>query len=156
MAGVGKTTLARLVSNDVAAEHFNLKAWVCVSDDFDIARTTKAILESVTSQPSDLKGLNHVQHSLMDGIIDIPANFRLICEKFVKRCNGLPLAAIELNADYTQRDQNDILPVLNLSYRPPSPSSSKEVLCLLFSHQYSQRIKNLRRIKYSFYGWQRV
>ncbi|KAJ4725390.1 Disease resistance protein [Melia azedarach] len=66
MAGVGKTTLARLVYNDKAVEDFkfDVKAWVCVSDDFDILRISKTILESITSSPCDLKDLNQVQVQL--------------------------------------------------------------------------------------------
>ncbi|KAB1212561.1 putative disease resistance RPP13-like protein 1 [Morella rubra] len=64
MAGVGKTTLARLVFNDDSIEHFDLKAWVSVSDDFDVSRITKAILESITSHPCNLKELNDVQVKL--------------------------------------------------------------------------------------------
>lgn len=55
MAGVGKTTLARLVYNDLAVEDFNPRAWVCVSDDFDVLRISKAILESITLSSCDLK-----------------------------------------------------------------------------------------------------
>ena len=64
MAGVGKTTLARLVYNDDAVKHFNPRAWICVSDDFDVMMVTKALLESVTSQPCHLKELNEVQVKL--------------------------------------------------------------------------------------------
>uniref|UniRef100_A0A2N9G3W5 Disease resistance RPP13-like protein 1 n=1 Tax=Fagus sylvatica TaxID=28930 RepID=A0A2N9G3W5_FAGSY len=64
MAGVGKTTLARLVYNDDAVKDFNPRAWICVSDDFDVMRVTKAVLESVTSQPCHLKELNEVQVQL--------------------------------------------------------------------------------------------
>ncbi|XP_057989310.1 putative disease resistance RPP13-like protein 1 [Hevea brasiliensis] len=64
MGGVGKTTLARLVYHDKASQHFDAKAWVCVSDEFDIMRITKAILESITWQPCDLKELNQVQLKL--------------------------------------------------------------------------------------------
>ncbi|KAJ4970865.1 hypothetical protein NE237_003964 [Protea cynaroides] len=59
--GAGKTTLAKLVYNDEIVEnskYFDLKAWVCVSDDFDEARLTKEILDSAT------KSSSHSSHSL--------------------------------------------------------------------------------------------
>ncbi|XP_028782665.1 putative disease resistance RPP13-like protein 1 [Neltuma alba] len=48
MGGVGKTTLARLVYDDLRMkDHFQHKAWVCVSEEFDVDHLTKAILESL-------------------------------------------------------------------------------------------------------------
>ncbi|KAH9782464.1 putative disease resistance protein [Citrus sinensis] len=63
MAGVGKTTLAREVYNDRAIEDskFDVKAWVCVSDDFDVLNISRALLESITFASCDLKALNEVQ-----------------------------------------------------------------------------------------------
>ncbi|KAH7576042.1 hypothetical protein JRO89_XS02G0281300 [Xanthoceras sorbifolium] len=56
MGGVGKTTLAQNVYNDVRVEsHFDIRAWSCVSDDFDIIRVTQAILK--TRNSSDLNEL---------------------------------------------------------------------------------------------------
>ncbi|GFZ02423.1 hypothetical protein Acr_15g0010310 [Actinidia rufa] len=69
MGGVGKTTLAQMVYNDETVEkHFDLKAWVCVSDNFDIMRVTKAILESVTYRTCDFKELDQVQVQLKKGL----------------------------------------------------------------------------------------
>ncbi|KAI9185268.1 hypothetical protein LWI28_005764 [Acer negundo] len=68
MGGIGKTTLARQVYNDREVEDFNPKAWVCVSDDFDVLRISKAIIELITSSSCDLKELNAVQNRLKDGL----------------------------------------------------------------------------------------
>lgn len=51
IGGVGKTTLAQLIyNNDDIKKHFQLKIWVCVSDDFDEKRLTKEIIKSISSQ----------------------------------------------------------------------------------------------------------
>nr|CAN74034.1 hypothetical protein VITISV_043862 [Vitis vinifera] len=65
--GMGKTTLARLVYDDdkTVTKHFDKKAWVCVSDQFDAVRITKTILNSVTnSQSSDSQDLHQIQENL--------------------------------------------------------------------------------------------
>ncbi|XP_058108848.1 putative disease resistance protein RGA3 [Magnolia sinica] len=47
MGGLGKTTLAQLIYNDENVEkHFDMRLWVCVSEDFDVKRITKLIIES--------------------------------------------------------------------------------------------------------------
>ncbi|XP_026430908.1 putative disease resistance protein RGA3 [Papaver somniferum] len=51
MGGVGKTALAQLVyQDDSIKRHFEPRAWVCVSDDFDIFKIVKEIIESVTNK----------------------------------------------------------------------------------------------------------
>ncbi|WRX21620.1 NB-ARC - like 10 [Theobroma cacao] len=51
MAGLGKTTLAKLVYNDVEVErHFDVKFWVCVSDNFDVKRILRHMLEHLTDE----------------------------------------------------------------------------------------------------------
>ncbi|XP_031271086.1 putative disease resistance RPP13-like protein 1 [Pistacia vera] len=67
MGGVGKTTVAQLAYNDVRLEgHFDLKAWVCVSEEFDVIRITKTILRSIhkTINKGDEKDFNKLQEEL--------------------------------------------------------------------------------------------
>lgn len=68
MGGVGKTTLAQVVYNNKAVYHFHPKVWVSVSDEFDVMRIAKAILESVTFQPCELKEFNQVQVKLREAL----------------------------------------------------------------------------------------
>nr|KYP67690.1 Putative disease resistance RPP13-like protein 1 [Cajanus cajan] len=71
MGGVGKTTLAQLVYNDDSLkEIFDFKAWVCVSEEFDILNVTKIILEAVTAQPCKINDLNLLHLDLMDKLKD--------------------------------------------------------------------------------------
>ncbi|XP_010941754.1 putative disease resistance protein RGA1 [Elaeis guineensis] len=63
--GLGKTTIAQLVYNDSKVkEYFDLTGWVCVSDDFDVPRLTKAIIESITEESCDLTEISPLQNSL--------------------------------------------------------------------------------------------
>ncbi|KAF9625763.1 hypothetical protein IFM89_026903 [Coptis chinensis] len=65
MGGLGKTTLVQLVYNDEKVQkHFELRMWVCVLEDFDVRRITKAIIESATGSQSDLLDMDLMQRRL--------------------------------------------------------------------------------------------
>ncbi|CAN6692936.1 unnamed protein product [Malus baccata var. baccata] len=69
MGGIGKTTLAQLLYNDDRVkQHFNARAWVCVSDEFDVVKITQTIYASVTKQTSDTTDLNQLQVKLKDAL----------------------------------------------------------------------------------------
>ncbi|RZC19116.1 putative disease resistance RPP13-like protein 1 isoform B, partial [Glycine soja] len=72
MGGVGKTTLARSVFNDGNLKEmlFDLNAWVCVSDQFDIVKVTKTMIEQITQESCKLNDLNMLQLELMDKLKD--------------------------------------------------------------------------------------
>ncbi|KAL5577994.1 hypothetical protein UlMin_019693 [Ulmus minor] len=54
IGGLGKTTLAQLLFNhDEVQKHFELKAWVCVSVDFDVKALAGKIIESITRKSLD-------------------------------------------------------------------------------------------------------
>ncbi|KAJ0672867.1 putative P-loop containing nucleoside triphosphate hydrolase, leucine-rich repeat domain superfamily [Helianthus annuus] len=67
MGGVGKTTLARFVYDEqLVKEHFDLKAWVCVSDEFDTVRISKEIFQSMANK--EVSDFNRLQESLKDHV----------------------------------------------------------------------------------------
>ena len=69
MGGTGKTTLAQLLYNDPRVkECFHLKAWVCVSEEFDPVRVTKTILEAISSSMSNITDLNLLQVQLKEKV----------------------------------------------------------------------------------------
>ncbi|KAL6327671.1 hypothetical protein AAG906_022611 [Vitis piasezkii] len=69
MAGIGKTTLAQLAFNDDDVKaRFDLRVWVYVSDDFDVLKITKTILQSVSPNTHDVNDLNLLQMTLREDL----------------------------------------------------------------------------------------
>ncbi|KAI3693304.1 hypothetical protein L6452_33138 [Arctium lappa] len=70
MGGVGKTTLARLLYNDTKVQdHFEIRAWVCVSGEFDILKIGKSIFEYVTGENKDFADINLLQEALKEQLM---------------------------------------------------------------------------------------
>jgi len=69
MGGLGKTTLAKLIYYDsYVSELFDLKAWAYVSEDFDILKVTKTLLEAVTTRKWDDNNLDFLQAELKQNL----------------------------------------------------------------------------------------
>ncbi|KAL5999705.1 hypothetical protein ACLOJK_037990 [Asimina triloba] len=70
IGGLGKTTLARTIYNDGEVRgHFkDALYWVCVSEDFDSERVTKAIIEQVKGASTSLSQLDSLQNELVKGL----------------------------------------------------------------------------------------
>nr|XP_043627400.1 putative disease resistance RPP13-like protein 1 [Erigeron canadensis] len=71
LGGVGKTTLARLLYNETRVnDHFELKSWVCVSDEFDVFKISETIFRSVTGEDRKFEDLNELQMDLREQLKD--------------------------------------------------------------------------------------
>ncbi|XP_010251864.1 PREDICTED: putative disease resistance protein RGA1 [Nelumbo nucifera] len=71
MGGLGKTTLAQLVYNDERVKkHFELRMWIFVTEDFDVRRLTKSIIESATRKTFELMDLDPLQVTLEEILSD--------------------------------------------------------------------------------------
>jgi len=69
MGGVGKTALAQLIYNDEKVqEHFDLKVWVCVSEDFNTLRIIKTLLDSITSKTWNSNNLDSLRVELRENL----------------------------------------------------------------------------------------
>ncbi|CAI9269518.1 unnamed protein product [Lactuca saligna] len=67
MGGIGKTTLAKLLYNEEKVkDHFELMAWVCVSEEFDVFNISKAIFQAVTGKNEDFANLNLLHVALKE------------------------------------------------------------------------------------------
>ncbi|QHO51963.1 Putative disease resistance RPP13-like protein [Arachis hypogaea] len=65
MGGVGKTTLAQcLYNNEALMEEFDPKAWICVSENFDVVETTKNVIKEINSGDCSLDSFESLQQDL--------------------------------------------------------------------------------------------
>ncbi|XP_029146792.2 putative disease resistance RPP13-like protein 1 [Arachis hypogaea] len=67
MGGIGKTTLAQLLyHDDKVKDNFDFRGWVCVSEEFDVVKVTKTVIEAITSSSCNLTDLNLLQLDLKE------------------------------------------------------------------------------------------
>ncbi|XWS57358.1 hypothetical protein CRYUN_Cryun09bG0167700 [Craigia yunnanensis] len=67
IGGLGKTALAKLVYNDECVDrHFELKMWVCVSDDFDLKQLMIKMIEAAKGVDESNMNLDRLQKALRD------------------------------------------------------------------------------------------
>ncbi|CAH1440659.1 unnamed protein product [Lactuca virosa] len=67
MGGIGKTTLAKvLYNNEKVKDHFELRAWVCVSEECHVFNISKAIFQAVTGQNKDFANLDLLHVALKE------------------------------------------------------------------------------------------
>ncbi|XP_024031054.1 putative disease resistance RPP13-like protein 1, partial [Morus notabilis] len=69
MGGIGKTTLAQLVYEDISVKsQFDIRSWVTVSDESEISVIAKKILQEITSQKCETGGLYQLQCELKESL----------------------------------------------------------------------------------------
>ncbi|GKV02267.1 hypothetical protein SLEP1_g14724 [Rubroshorea leprosula] len=69
MAGVGKTTLAKLLYKEIEKRNmFDAVAWVCVSDDFDEQKILKGMLEHLDKNAGGINNINVLLKELEEKI----------------------------------------------------------------------------------------
>ncbi|CAI0428971.1 unnamed protein product [Linum tenue] len=69
MPGIGKTALAQLLFNDeIIKQHFELRVWVSLSDNFHVGWIVRRIVESTTDQRIEMLEMNELVHMLQRSI----------------------------------------------------------------------------------------
>ncbi|XP_031279835.1 putative disease resistance RPP13-like protein 1 [Pistacia vera] len=146
MGGIGKTTLAQLIYNDVKVEnHFDINAWVHVSDDFDITKTTKSILRSIAPGNSDDNDLNMFQIELKQQLLK--RKFLLVSDDIWNEnygdwnalCSPFEVGALGSKILVTTRNQSVSSIMSTLPTYTLRELSHDDCLCIFTQHSLGTR-----------------
>ena len=87
LGGLGKTILAQHVYHHSGIEDiFDIKAWVCVSDEFDVFKVSRAIIDTITNSADDSRELEMVRARLKE---KLPGKrFLLVLDDFWNECRS--------------------------------------------------------------------
>ncbi|XP_071906859.1 disease resistance protein RGA2-like [Coffea arabica] len=99
MGGLGKTTLAQSVYNNSQVDsHFEKKIWVCVSDNFEVTRLLKMILESLTRRNIDMTSRDVIVQEIRQQLVgkkyllvldDVWTESQILGDDFLRLLRGL-------------------------------------------------------------------
>ncbi|XP_062173913.1 putative disease resistance protein At3g14460 [Alnus glutinosa] len=137
MGGIGKTTLAQLVYNDeMLKDHFKHKAWVCVSDPFNVFMVMRTIIEAVTQSPCDIMdNLDQLQNGLKERLtgkkflVVLDDVWEKNVDKWEVLRNALKSGAQGSMVIVTTRD-HDVAKIMHGKYHPITDLSKNDCLSL--------------------------
>ncbi|CDP19917.1 unnamed protein product [Coffea canephora] len=99
MGGLGKTTLAQSVYNNSQVDsHFEKKIWVCVSDNFEVTRLLKMILESLTRRNVEITSRDVIVQEIRQQLVgkkyllvldDVWTESQILWDDFLRLLRGL-------------------------------------------------------------------
>ncbi|KAM5554582.1 putative disease resistance RPP13-like protein 1 [Rosa sericea] len=143
MGGIGKTTLAQFLYNDVRVkQHFQLQAWVYVSKEFDVFRISQHIYESLTSEACQSTNLDLLLSKLQAtlrgkrffSVLDDIWNKNYNQLEFLKRL--LECGAHGSKIIVTTRDENVARMMGNLEAHRLMPMSEQDSWSLFKNHAF--------------------
>jgi hypothetical protein len=137
MGGIGKTTLAQLVYNDeMLKDHFKHKAWVCVSDPFNVFMVMRTIIEAITQSPCDIKdNLDQLQNGLKERLtgkkflVVLDDVWEKNVDKWEVLRNAFKFGAQGSKVIVTTRD-HEVAKIMHGKYHPITDLSKNDCLSL--------------------------
>uniref|UniRef100_A0A0D9XHG9 Uncharacterized protein n=1 Tax=Leersia perrieri TaxID=77586 RepID=A0A0D9XHG9_9ORYZ len=142
IGGIGKTTLAQKIFNDKRVhDHFDLRIWISVSNDFDVLRLTKEFTRRVLENEMHSDNLSCLQDFLAGGIIgakkfllvlddvwdDMYMNHVSKWHKFIKPLQSSQLGSMILLTTRSQKVAQEVNKSKNFALEGLPPAIFKEL-----------------------------